>query len=72
MKRQPKSRKLTDQEAIDLINRWDNHQLRPEDYGKFYSWNDNGTVTAIDNSDGNCWTEDFNNFFAAMKWLHEF
>ena len=72
MKKQPKSRKITGQEANDLIDRWDKHQLRPEDYDKFYCREKDGTVTAIDNSDGNCWTEDFSNMFAAMKWLHEF
>ena len=33
---------------------------------------DHSIKTTYMAGDGNCWTEDFKNMFAAMKWLHEF
>lgn len=62
-------RTLTEEQASELLDRHDNKTLTAEDQCLFLIYNANGSFTAIDNSTGNCWTEDFKTSFAAVQWL---
>ena len=62
-------RTLTEEQVSGLIDRHDNNTLTEEDQGLFLMDNVNGSFTAIDNSTGNCWTEEFKTSFEAVRWL---
>ena len=34
-------------------------------------WEENGNVVAFDNTDGNCWVEEFDNLESALNWLNK-
>ena len=59
---QPELEKVTDDEATEIIE-------TRERRGFFYTQNDNGTYTGIDNSNGEAWTEDFKTFEECKLWL---
>lgn len=65
----PKVKRITPEEAAELIERWCNGNRPDDDLGKFYCTVNNRRVVAIDNDDGNCWVEDFRSVSAARHWL---
>lgn len=67
----PQVRKISRQKAAAIIGNHIERKVAQDtrDYGKFYVENSNGTVTAIDNEHGECWTEDFRSVSSARRWL---
>ena len=68
---QPAVRKISPQKATAIIE----YQLKRKatlderDYGRFYVEHSDGTVTAIDNTHGNCMVEKFGSKSSARRWL---
>lgn len=53
-------------EAFKIVKEWEKN---PEANRELYVAAENGKICAIDNTDGNCWTEDFRTLEEALKWL---
>ncbi|MGB4588997.1 MAG: hypothetical protein WBI17_07155 [Clostridiaceae bacterium] len=60
---------ITEEQASELLDRYCNNTLTNEDKGRFLIAYENGTFTAIDNTSGDCWTEDFKTRYKAVEWL---
>jgi len=61
---------ITVKEAHELLKRYSGGYLGEDDRGRFLVAESDGTFTAIDNSTGDCWTEDFKTRFEAVKYLY--
>ena len=53
-------------EAYNIVKEWEKN---PEAHRELYVAAENGKICAIDNTDGNCWAEDFPTLDEACKWL---
>ena len=67
----PEVRKISPQKARAIIEYHEERKvaLDERDYGRFYAEHPDGTVTAIDNSTGDCWTQVFGSRSSARRWL---
>lgn len=57
---------ITMDEAFYIVKHW---EVNRKVNNKRFIAMENGKICAIDNTDGNCWTEDFNTLEEAVKWL---
>ena len=57
---------ITQEEANQLLN---NEPPNYRPFGKFYVVEDDFTISGIDNSDGNAWTEGFRTLEECIAWL---
>ena len=53
-------------EAVEIVKEWERN---PEANRNLYIATENNKICAIDNTDGECWTEDFKSLEEAVKWL---
>ena len=62
---------ITPDEAFDIVKEFCTTEYEdiPEAHKHLFIAIENGKVCAIDNTDGNCWVEDFNTLEEAVKWL---
>lgn len=55
-------------EALEIVKEWEkNYEVN----NNLYIAMENGKICAIDNTDGECYVEDFKTIEAAVKWLLE-
>ena len=59
--------RVTAEEAIRIVVEWQNSNGTAN--RNRYITNDNGKIVAIDNTDGDCWVEEFDTIEAAEEWL---
>ena len=59
---------ITMDEATEVVTRWERN--RNVNRHLFLAIEDN-KICAIDNTDGECWAEDFKTIEEAVKWLLE-
>ena len=57
---------ITMDEATEVVNRWAVNQSVNR---HLFLAIENGKICAIDNTDGECWAEDFPTIDEAVKWL---
>ena len=57
---------ITMDAAFEIVKEWERN---PEANRELYIAIENGKICAIDNTDGNCWAEDFPTLDEACKWL---
>lgn len=60
---------ITEERAIEIVSNYTIGVCAPEDVGRFIVPNEFGGFTAIDNSTGDCWTEDFPTRRRATTWV---
>lgn len=58
---------ITKDEAIEIVREWENSN--GEANRNLYIHKDGNKIVAIDNTDGQCWVEEFTTLEAARKWL---
>ena len=59
---------ITMDEALEVVKRWERNK---EVNRHFFIAMENNKICAIDNTSGECWTEDFHTIDEAVKWLFE-
>ena len=67
----PAVKKISPQKARAIIEYQLDRKatLSERDFGRFYAEHPDGTVTAIDNTNGECMVEKFNSRSSARRWL---
>ena len=55
-------------EALKVVKRWEKN---PEKNNHLFLAIEGDKICAIDNTDGNCWAEDFKTIGEAVRWLLE-
>ena len=70
----PAVRKISPQKARAIIDYQLDRKatLNERDFGRFYAEHPDGTVTAIDNTNGECMVEKFQSRSSARRWLLAF
>ena len=55
-------------EALEIVKEWDTN---PKANNNLYIAMENNNICAIDNTTGECYTEDFHSLEEAVNWLFE-
>lgn len=61
--------KVSPRELEEYVENWTEKKGHKYDYDLLYCENEDGSFTAVDDSDGQCWTEDFETEAQAVFWL---
>jgi len=63
--------KTTPKELAQFVSNWCDNQMTPEQQKQelLYCQEEDGRFTAVDNSTGDCWTEEFETEAEAIHWL---
>lgn len=61
--------KVSSEELQEYVGNWVDKKGHKFDYDLLYCENSDGSFTAVDDSDGQCWTEDFETEAQAVFWL---
>lgn len=59
---------ITMDKALAIVKEWENNH---EVNNNLYIAMEGNKICAIDNTSGDCWTEDFHSLEEAVKWLLE-
>ena len=64
-------KQIDEQQAMNILGCYSQKQQTGDqsDYGIYYLQEPDGTFTAIDNSTGHCWVEEFPSLLEARQWL---
>lgn len=61
--------KVSPEQLQEYVENWTDKKGHKYDYDLLYCENSDGSYTAVDDSDGQCWTEDFDTEAQAVFWL---
>lgn len=59
---------ITTDEANEIVEKWEQN---PKVNNNYYIATELHRICAIDNTDGECWTEEFNTLDDAVNWLFD-